>query len=333
MALVYVGIDEAGYGPMLGPLAVAMSAFRVEDWSVGEAAPCLWSALSPAVCASPRDAADRVPIGDSKKLKLPNDARKHPLTHLERGVLAMLGSLGQRPASDEALLHAVGAAPLRTHGAPWYEGPALSIPQAHAPASIAVDANRIATAAESARVTPLGCGARLLDERAFNASLDATGSKAEAVGTLAADLMAHAARTWGHLGHLRLVCDRQSGRSDYGGILARAFPGATVSWDVRTASASRYTVHPAAAHPSEAAASIGVLFITEAEQKHLPVALASMLAKLLRELSMQRFNRHWCARLPELKPTAGYVADARRWLADAAPVLSSEDRERLIRRA
>jgi hypothetical protein len=58
-----------------------------------------------------------------------------------------------------------------------------------------------------------------------------------------------------------------------------------------------------------------------------------MMAKLVRELMMARFNRYWCGFIPELKPTAGYNQDARRWLRDAAGVLTNEHRRVLIRRA
>lgn len=78
---------------------------------------------------------------------------------------------------------------------------------------------------------------------------------------------------------------------------------------------------------------VTVLFMPEAEEAHLPVALASMTAKLVRELAMMRFNRYWCARMPELKPTAGYVQDARRWLGDLEGVLCDDDRETLVRMA
>ena len=41
-----------------------------------------------------------------------------------------------------------------------------------------------------------------------------------------------------------------------------------------------------------------------------------MTAKYLRELAMLAFNGFWKERLPELKPTAGYPDDAKRFQAD-----------------
>jgi ribonuclease HII len=67
-----------------------------------------------------------------------------------------------------------------------------------------------------------------------------------------------------------------------------------------------------------------VTFEVGAEERHLPVALASMAAKYTRELSMRRLNAYFADRLPGLKPTAGYVEDGRRFLAEVKPILARE---------
>jgi ribonuclease HII len=61
-------------------------------------------------------------------------------------------------------------------------------------------------------------------------------------------------------------------------------------------------------------------FRVKADATSLPVALASMLAKFLREACMDCFNAWWRQRLPALRPTAGYPQDAVRFLADLAPI-------------
>ena len=47
-------------------------------------------------------------------------------------------------------------------------------------------------------------------------------------------------------------------------------------------------------------------FEVDADARHLPVALASMLGKYVRELSMHRINTFYQARDPDLKPASGY---------------------------
>src|SRR5207249_618617 len=49
-----------------------------------------------------------------------------------------------------------------------------------------------------------------------------------------------------------------------------------------------------------------------------PVALASMVSKYIRELAMHRFNRFWSEKIPGLKPTQGYFADAHRFREEIA---------------
>ena len=53
-------------------------------------------------------------------------------------------------------------------------------------------------------------------------------------------------------------------------------------------------------------------------ERHLPTALASMTAKYLRELAMRPFNAFWQRHVPELRPTAGYNSDAKRFIAEIA---------------
>ena len=60
----------------------------------------------------------------------------------------------------------------------------------------------------------------------------------------------------------------------------------------------------------------------QAEERHLPVALASMFAKYVRELLMGAFNHYWQQVVPGLRPTAGYYTDAMRFLADIDPALA-----------
>ncbi len=123
---------------------------------------------------------------------------------------------------------------------------------------------------------------------------------------------------------MRIICDRQSGRIDYEDIIAKAFPGEGAEMALRTNHASRYLLR---------GGKIAVNFETQAEDRHLPAALASMAAKLVRELLMARMNRYFRSRMPELKPTAGYVQDARRWLRDADAILQPDERTTMVRLA
>ena len=121
------GIDEAGYGPLLGPLVVSTAVLEMPDSLLS----CdLWSILSRAVCIQKKTLHGRLLVNDSKKAYTP----KTGIKHLKRTVLASL--LAARPKVEipktiHQLLHTLCpvCAP-RLEAYPWYAdlpGKALEI--------------------------------------------------------------------------------------------------------------------------------------------------------------------------------------------------------------
>ncbi len=327
--VVYAGLDEAGYGPMLGPLCVALSVFRVRDWTPGEPAPDLWKALKSAVCRAGKDSrGKRIAIDDSKRLKgAGTETDPFGVSRLERAVLIVLGLCGHDCATDDSVLAALGAS---TERQAWGRTTPRPAPVANDPGRLRIDSNLFSAALHSAGVTPLALRAEAVGVEDFNAQCDRLGSKGAVNFQAAARHMRFVWERWGRegaqAGGPRLVCDRHGGRTCYAGVLGRAFEEARVEVLEETDRASRYLLTD-----EQSGRAMTVLFRPEAEQAHLPVALASMTAKYVRELSMIRFNDHWCARAPGLAPTAGYVTDARRWLRDAAEFITPEERRALVR--
>lgn len=335
MPLILAGIDEAGYGPTLGPLAVALSVFRVRTWDNPDTAPNLWKLLSTGVCKEPgrggkSDKLGRVAIADSKQLKLANSVKStHPLVHLERGVLSFARLLTGNPvATDAECLAALGTS-LPHHRC--YAHAPLQLPLAHDPGSIGIATNTLARTLHTAGIDLLAMRCILVGERDFNAKVREFGNKASTSAGPIADHLRFVWDRWGDTASdnkLGIVCDRLGGRAAYAGFLKRAIP-AEIDVIEESDSRSRYVVH-------DADRRAGVAFLVEGESAHLPVALASMIAKYTRELAMIRFNRYWSSVYTEfkgadLKPTAGYALDARRWLDDMGSLLSKEDRDQLVR--
>ena len=319
MRLIYAGIDEAGYGPMIGPLCVARATFCVDGWSAGDPAPDLWADLRDAVGRSKSDAKTRIPIADSKKLKLSNTVvRSHPLVHLERAVLAMLATTGSFPTTDIELFDALGA---RLEDHPWYGGEAIALPLGSSQELLRIDGTHLASVMSKHGVQLLSLRVSSIGETRFNEIYCAHRSKA-AVTESALEAHLRAVRDGVSDGDaVRVVCDRQGGRTHHSTMLARVWDGLDVAEE--SARASRYTRGD----------SLGITFTPKADDAYLPVALASMSAKLVRELAMMRINRYWSGRVTELKPTAGYVQDARRWLEDVRPVMSETERTAMVRLA
>lgn len=333
MALLLAGIDEAGYGPTLGPLCVGLAAFRLPDQPT-PAAPNLWDLLASGVCREPgrggsHDPAGRIAIADSKKLKLSNAVRTtHPLVHLERGVLSFLKvHCGSTPAQDSDLFDALGVA---SAWHPCYQGAPRALPVAGTGGEIAIASNLLARALVRAEIATQALACDVTPEPLFNECVRESGSKA---GTVALAMGRHLRRVWALTApedRVGIACDRLGGRADYSDLLREALPGVDVSTLEESATRSRYVLTGSDGRRG------GIAFLTEGEDAHLPIALASMIAKYTRELLMARFNDFWSACHHQLegkplKPTAGYALDARRWLDEVGRTMSDADRGSLVR--
>jgi len=122
------------------------------------------------------------------------------------------------------------------------------------------------------------------------------------------------------------VCDKQGGRDRYLPMLGASYPDAAV---VRRGAEQRdhseYTLRRSGRD--------AVIRFESKGERHLPVAAASMLAKYVRELSMELLNAFWARDVAALRATAGYPQDAKRFLADieAARAARGIPREEMVR--
>jgi hypothetical protein len=334
--MILAGIDEAGYGPTLGPLVVSASAFRIPDEACPEGVPaCLWTLLEKAVCRKPDGS--RVAVNDSKKLF----HQKKGLRDLEEGLLPFLCL--REPGLPRDLRALLRAAAGRGSGQPsssrevpdsyldaypWYQGQNLDLPVDTYAGFVKSRAAQLRSALESAGVKFLGLAARPFEVLEFNREVDARQNKAE-VSFIAVEGFLR--RFWRRFPteNVEVVVDRQGGRMRYGAILYEKIRPRGIRVELQTPEVSTYCLVRRAARgktgaQSPAPGEFRVTFAVDSESECLPVALASMLSKYVRETHMILFNKYWKGLRGDLKPTAGYATDARRFLGDIAPL-----RERL----
>ncbi len=289
----WMGIDEAGYGPNLGPLVMT----AVEAEGRGEGRPELWRDLEPRICRA-GGPADRLWVDDSKRLF--GSARG--LDRLRDATRAAIEATGAAAIceDDRGLLGSVRAGDLEaTEWARWLgeDGPArLDWGDRDVPL-LATDEWRI----RSVR-------SRVVGPRRFNKLISGLGNKAAAHGQVFLELLSSA---WTEAGSLELdvLGDKHGGRNTYYAMLVGAFPGAWIERGEEGARLSRYTLR-------EGPRRLGLALRPKADQDDGLVALASIISKYLRERWMASFNAFWEARVPGLRRTAGYPVDARRFRAE-----------------
>jgi len=314
-----IGADEAGYGPNFGPLVVAISVWRVPASAVRpDLYELLHSAVSRAPEASERGAGPRLAIGDSKKLYDPATG----IAALERGVLAAWGAstAGAARPLDEAstwrdLWEKLDATSrTETETALWHKNHARRIPTTGDRAEILASQERLRAACAAAGVELVGLRARGVFPEEFNRGVLQWGNKAELLSHTTIGLIREAievdAESVAPQQQVWVSCDKHGGRNHYAAILQHSFPGPLVEVRRETRAVSTYRWR-------EAERRVEIEFRTGGETA-LPVALASMTAKYLRELAMGAFNAFWREQVPGIRATAGYPTDARRFKQDIA---------------
>lgn len=301
-----VGIDEAGYGPNLGPLVqTAVSVFLPDDDPAG------WETLQSCIHRAAEKISakndHRLCIDDSKKVY----AKSNGFARLERGVFCGLGLV---PGTLTQLLTRLCDAAVLADlaGEVWFNG-ADTIPFPDSPQP---ESWPTFTLPEGVQVGP--AVANLVPTPLFNKIVRGSGSKGTVLSAGLVGLLQAMVRSLPAGEPACVLCDKQGGRQYYAPVLQSAFPDGWIVAEEETPTESRYRVE-------RLHRPLTVCFRPRADADGVSVALASMLAKYLREVCMRQFNRYWQSHRPDLKPTAGYPVDAKRYFAEIRPILEQLD--------
>lgn len=306
---VIAGIDEAGYGPMLGPMIVTAVAFDVPDEKADYS---LWELLKDAVSNERKARKQQLTVLDSKKVYNAHNGLKP----LEDAVLSFLWSKGLKITSFFQLLSCLSCYNADVIARyPWYADNDYPLPLTTGVSAIVnyVDLLKHAFHKHNVQFSYASCCVVTVQE--FNEQVRSFGNKAVVLFNNCAVLIS---RLWNLCdGDIRLIVDKQGGRNTYTNLLKERLPRADIKVLTEGARISTYEA-------IDASKRMKISFVEKGEDMCMAVALASMFSKYIRELFMRSENQYWDQFIPGLKPTAGYYSDAQRFLAQIAHVKQRE---------
>lgn len=331
-----IGTDEAGYGPNLGPLVITATCWQLPD---GLSPDDLWTVLADAVTQKRVRGDKRLHIADSKQVYSSGKS----LQQLERGVLSCLGLLdgpegraesqrqsrsesqreSQRESHPDCVPDSVPKLGRLLSGdaftADYCEATgradehatagADSLPVATTTDELQDDVRQLRRVLDAAGVRFRGARSAVLFAPEFNRRVAEHDSKGIVLSGETLRLIRESVDELGEVSPVgQVVCDKHGGRNRYDDLIADAFDGALVFRGLESGPRSEYRL-----------GNMEFCFRTKAEEI-LPVAVASMISKYVREVVMRQFNAYWQSQVPGLKPTKGYPVDAARFWDDIADV-------------
>jgi hypothetical protein len=284
----------------LGPLVVCCVAFR---GPISLREQCWWERLHPVV-ARAREAASYC-IDDSKRILACSQGRRL----LESTVGAFLHEAGCTDLRLHRLIERLdGAGAASLVGEHWYE-------DGEGDGAAASGCPVLQAKLRDCELDFVSVQARVLFPAEFNRRLAECGNKAAVELEVVRELLAP------HLtpdqpDEVYATVDRLGGRRYYRTVL-EDLAGPTFLHTVQEGpDSSSYRF-------DDGVRQAQIQFEVKADARHLCVALASMIAKYLRERCMDGFNRFWRRQVPDVRSTAGYPADAQRFLDAVRPRLQA----------
>ena len=297
-----IGTDEAGYGPNLGPLTMTGTLWKTEQPESD-----LYQILDSVVSnhGTKARAGKKLFVADSKKVY------SGSIHNLESAVLAMLFAITDEvPTTWRQLAkllcpsHSLSKLPDQV----WLAGQKLSLPLKVDTQDIRDRGTNFRSACKKANVELLKIECVPVFPPQFNSQVDHLGNKATLLSTETLKIVKRLMDVTDD--DIEIGCDKHGGRSKYAGLVQSILTNEMVMVGKESLDVSDYTFR-------ENDRDVFIRFQAKGES-FLPTALASMVAKYVREIFMMLWNQFWQLKIPDLKPTKGYPVDAKRFKSEIA---------------
>ena len=298
--IVCAGLDECGYGPILGPLIVASSIFLIKE----DPETNMWTQLQESVGKHKKGLKDRILVCDSKKAY----SRQSGFKYLEQTVRAFMSQLLPEKVCFSSILPLLSNMALQIDRYPWYS----SVYNSCQPETNRTDFYVLTENMKHEGIEFIDFRSCCIDVREFNKLIESTGNKANVVTNSVLKLIQQiiSIAIFCTVKKIIIYCDRLGGRTYYEEML-KTLPDVEIIDKEESSKNSKYKLSI-----DKGKRELNIQFEVGADDKYLPVALASMVAKLIREKILQYMNDYFTKLQPGLRPTAGYWTDGWRWLED-----------------
>ena len=304
-----IATDEAGYGPNLGPLVIGATRWESPkaNFDFSKAlSECVFDQKNKLVAFEKQTASPGLMIADSKEVY-----SSGKIELLERGVLASLFAIHDSvPRTVGELMGMLGVDPTSIQDSEYFQCNESQLPIASDISTIKSSGQKLAKALAKKKAALKQLSVATVFPKRFNEGIEQYGNKAscltaESLGLIQSQMVAAKAKP---KDQFDIRCDKHGGRNRYAPAIQEQFKDSWVTIETESRPCSRYGFRNGQAT---------IEFKSKGES-WLPIALASMCAKYVREIYMQQWNQYWKVHLPHLKPTKGYPVDAKRFKKDIA---------------
>lgn len=286
---VFTGIDEAGLGPVLGPLCYGLVSFVIPEEEVSDWRKRLKSLIQD----------QNLALDDSKKIFQGSGK----IGKLEKAAADVLGflSVGKETLQIQNLFLNTA---LNLKGN-WGNYPLYkNVLSTNLPEKTKIDMSEMP--AWKIKMAVTSCFEGEMNEM-FDKGINKSSLSLLKIGSLIESVMSVHPRE-----NITFSIDKQGGRQFYSNFLSDILPFEPIEIIRETPESSEYLIE-------RKDQNLLFGFYKNGDSLYEEISMASILAKWLRETYMNSFNSYWLTYNSKIQPTAGYPEDGKRFIKEMRP--------------